>query len=126
MFLPFGSPGLDFVGGHRRQHGFDRAYYANSVVALDALTGEVVWHFQVVHHDLWDYDIASQPVLIDLELNRKSVPALVQATKMGHIFILNRLTGVPLYPVEERPVPPTTVPGEYTTPTQPFPTYSQS
>lgn len=125
VFLPFGSPGLDFVGGHRRQHGFDRAYYANSVVALDALTGEVVWHFQVVHHDLWDYDIASQPVLIDLELNRESVPALVQATKMGHIFILNRLTGEPLYPVEERPVPQTKVPGEYTSPTQPFPTFPQ-
>ena len=125
VFLPFGSPGLDFVGGHRRRHGFDLAYYANSVVALDARTGEVVWHFQVVHHDLWDYDIASQPVLIDHQINGESVPALVQATKMGHIFLLNRVTGEPLYPVEERPVPQTKVPGEYTSPTQPFPTFPQ-
>lgn len=125
IFVPFGSPGPDFVGGHRKQHGFDLAHYANSVVALDALTGKVVWHFQVVHHDLWDYDVASQPVLIDIEKNGEKVPALVQATKMGHIFILHRETGEPLYPVEERPVPQTTVPGEYTSATQPFPTFPQ-
>ncbi len=125
IFIPFGSPGPDFVGGQRRKKGFDLGYYANSVVALDALTGAVVWHFQVVHHDLWDYDIASQPVLIDIEKDGKKVPALVQATKMGHLFILNRETGEPLYPVEERPVPQTTVPGEYTSPTQPFPTFPQ-
>ena len=125
IFLPFGSPGLDFVGGHRKPRGFDLAHYANSVVALNALTGEVVWHFQVVHHDLWDYDIAAQPVLIDIEKDGKTIPALVQATKMGHLFILNRETGVPLYPVEERPVPQTRVPGEYTSPTQPFPTFPE-
>jgi quinoprotein glucose dehydrogenase len=125
IFLPFGGPGLDFVGGHRKQHGFDLAYYANSVVALDARTGEVVWHFQVVHHDLWDYDIAAQPVLIDIEKDGRKIPALVQATKMGHVFILNRETGEPVYPVEERPVPQTQVPGEYTSATQPFPTFPQ-
>ena len=125
IFLPFGSPGPDFVGGQRTRNGFDLGYYANSVVALDALTGAVVWHFQVVHHDLWDYDVASQPVLLDIEKDGKKVPALVQATKMGHLFILNRETGEPLYPVEERPVPQTTVPGEYTAPTQPFPTFPQ-
>jgi len=125
IFVPFGSPGLDFVGGHRKQHGFDLAYYANSVVALDALTGAVVWHFQVVHHDLWDYDIAAQPVLIELEKDGVKIPALVQATKMGHLFILNRETGVPIYPVEERPVPQTRIPGEYTSATQPFPTFPQ-
>lgn len=123
VFLPFGSPGIDFIGGHRKQHGFDLSYYANSVVALNALNGEVVWHFQTVHHDLWDYDVAAQPVLIDLEVEGKKVPALVQATKMGHLFILNRETGEPIYPVEERPVPQTTIPGEYTSPTQPFPTF---
>jgi quinoprotein glucose dehydrogenase len=123
IFVPFGSPGLDFIGGHRKRHGFDLAYYANSVVALDALTGAVVWHFQVVHHDLWDYDLAAQPVLIDLVKDGKTVPALVQATKMGHVFILNRETGEPLYPVEERPVPQTKIAGEYTAPTQPFPTF---
>jgi len=125
VFIPFGSPGLDFVGGHRNKQGFDRAYYANSVVALNATTGAPVWHFQVVHHDLWDYDVAAQPVLIDIEKGGERVPALVQATKMGHLFILNRETGEPLYPVEERPVPQTTVPGEYTAPTQPFPTFPQ-
>jgi quinoprotein glucose dehydrogenase len=125
IFVPFGSPGPDFVGGQRKQHGFDLAYYANSVVALDALTGKVVWHFQVVHQDLWDYDVASQPVLIDIEKDGKKIPALVQATKIGHLFILNRETGEPLYPVEERPVPQTQVPGEYTSATQPFPTFPQ-
>lgn len=123
VFVPFGSPGLDFIGGHRRQHGFDIGYYANSVVALDAGSGEVVWHFQVVHHDLWDYDVAAQPVLVDIEKDGKKIPALVQATKMGHLFILNRETGEPLYPVQERPVPQTTIPGEYSSPTQPFPTF---
>jgi quinoprotein glucose dehydrogenase len=123
VFVPFGSPGLDFIGGHRRQHGFDIGYYANSVVALDAGSGEVVWHFQVVHQDLWDYDVAAQPVLLDIEKDGRTIPALVQATKMGHLFILNRETGEPLYPVEERPVPQTRIPGEYTSPTQPFPTF---
>jgi quinoprotein glucose dehydrogenase len=125
VFVPFGSPGVDFVGGHRKDHGLDVTHYADSVVALDALSGEVVWHFQTVHQDLWDYDIAAQPVLIDIEKDGGVVPALVQATKMGHIFILNRETGEPLYPVVERPVPQTTVPGEYTSPTQPFPTFPE-
>src|SRR5690606_30409024 len=104
--------GTDFVGGHRKRDGFDLDYYASSVVALHAGTGEVAWHFQVVHQNLWDYDVAAQPVLIDIERDGESIPALVQATKMGHLFILNRVTGEPLYPVEERPVPQTTVPGE--------------
>jgi len=125
VFVPFGSPGLDFVGGHRRRDGFDRAYYANSVVALDASTGAVVWHFQVVHQDLWDYDVAAQPVLLDITRDGKTIPALVQATKLGHLFILDRETGEPLYPVQERPVPQTRIPGEYTSPTQPFPTFPQ-
>ncbi len=125
VFVPLGSPGLDFVGGHRKSQGVDVTYYANSIVALDAQTGEVVWHFQTVHQDLWDYDIAAQPVLIDIVKNGETVPALVQATKMGHLFVLHRETGEPLYPVEERPVPQTRVPGEFTSPTQPFPTFPE-
>jgi quinoprotein glucose dehydrogenase len=81
----------------------------------------VVWHFQVVHHDLWDYDVAAQPTLMTLTREGTAIPAVVAATKMGHIFVLHRETGAPLFPVEERPVPPSTVPGERAWPTQPFP-----
>ncbi len=119
VFIPFGGPSPDFFGGHRR--GFD--HYGSSVVALDADSGRVVWHFQAVHHDLWDYDVGSQPTLIDLEVEGRNEPALVQPTKMGHVFILHRERGKPLFPVEERPVPQTDVPGEITSPTQPFPTF---
>ena len=119
VFVPFGGPSPDFFGGLRG--GFD--YYGSSVVALDATTGAAVWRFQTVHHDLWDYDVASQPVLIDVEVHGRSVPAVAQATKMGHVFLLDRETGEPLFPVEERPVPQTDVPGETTSPTQPFPTF---
>ncbi|HYD50516.1 MAG TPA: pyrroloquinoline quinone-dependent dehydrogenase [Terriglobales bacterium] len=117
VFVPTGSASPDFYGGERP--GENR--YANSVVALRAATGEVVWHFQTVHHDLWDYDVGSQPVLITLRRDGAEIPAVVQATKMGHLFVLHRETGAPLFPVEERPVPGSTVPGEWTSPTQPFP-----
>jgi len=123
IFIPFGGAGPDFVGGQRRRFGFDLDYYANSTVALDASTGKVVWHYQMVHHDLWDYDVSAQPVLIDVTKDGKQIPALAQANKTGQLFILNRETGVPVYPVEERPVPQTDVPGEYTSPTQPFVTF---
>ncbi len=123
IFIPFGGAGPDFVGGQRKRFGFDLGYYANSTVALDALTGKVVWHYQTVHHDLWDYDVSAQPVLIDVTKDGKQIPAIAQATKMGQLFILNRETGVPVYPIEERPVPQTEVPGEYTSPTQPFVTF---
>ena len=113
IFLPTGSPSPDFYGGMRP--GDDRD--ANSVVAVDARTGRKMWSFQVVHHDLWDYDVAAQPLLFEYQ-NR--VPAIAVGTKMGMIFILNRLTGVPLLPVEERPVPKSDVPGESASPTQPF------
>jgi quinoprotein glucose dehydrogenase len=119
VFLPTSSPSPDFYGGERV--GDNR--YADSVNALRASTGELVWSFQTVHHNLWDYDVASQPVLIDFPLDGDLVPAVVQATKMGNLFILHRETGEPLIPVEERPVPQTTVPGEVTSPTQPFPTW---
>ena len=117
LFVPTGNPSPDFYGGERE--GSDT--YGSSVVALRASTGEVVWHFQTVHHDVWDYDVPSQPTLIELERDGMAVPALVQATKMGHLFVLHRETGAPLFPVEERPVPQGGVPGEHLSPTQPFP-----
>ena len=117
VFVPTTSPSPDFFGGVRKGDNL----FANSVVALDAVSGERVWHFQTVHHDLWDYDVASQPVLASIAREGRQVPAVLQATKMGHVFVLDRDTGRPLYPVEERAVPQTDVPGEQTSPTQPFP-----
>ncbi|MGH9936238.1 MAG: pyrroloquinoline quinone-dependent dehydrogenase, partial [Blastocatellia bacterium] len=117
VFVPTSSPSPDFYGGERK--GDNR--YANSVVALKASTGRVVWSFQVVHHDLWDYDVASQPMLINLKRNGREIPAVAVGTKMGMIFVLDRRDGKPIFPVEERAVPQTTVPGEQTSPTQPFP-----
>jgi quinoprotein glucose dehydrogenase len=112
VFIPTGSASPDYYGGERPGANL----YANSVVALRGTTGQVVWHFQVVHHDLWDYDVASQPVLVDWN----GTPAVVQTTKMGNLFILDRTTGKPLLPVEERAVPTSDVPGEQAWPTQPF------
>ena len=117
IFAPTSSPSPDFYGGQR----LGANAYANSVVALRAATGEVTWHFQVVHHDLWDYDVPAQPVLVNLTRNGQSIPAVVVATKMGHLYVLHRETGVSLFPVEERAVPRSTVPGEEAWPTQPFP-----
>ena len=117
VFVPVGSASPDYYGGARP--GDNR--WANSVVALRASTGRFVWGFQVVHHDLWDYDVPAQPVVFTLRRGNERIPAVAVATKMGHLFILDRLTGKPLFPVEERPVPPSDVPGEETWPTQPFP-----
>jgi quinoprotein glucose dehydrogenase len=117
VFLPTSSPGPDFYGGLRA--GENR--YANSLVALRGATGEVVWHFQTVHHDLWDYDHASQPILVDLPRDGAMVPAVVQLTKQALVFVLHRETGAPLFPVEERPVPTRAVAGEWVSPTQPYP-----
>ena len=119
VFLPTGNPGPDGYAGER--HGID--YYGSSTVALDAKTGKVVWHFQEVHHDVWDFDSPAQPALFQIEGVGNGRPAVAQATKMGFIFLLDRETGVPLYPVEERPVPQGGVPGETLSPTQPFPTH---
>jgi quinoprotein glucose dehydrogenase len=120
VFVPTGNTNPDFYGGHR--DGLD--FYSSSVVALDGDTGEVVWHYQFVHHDIWDYDTPAQPTLIDLDINGNSVPALVQVTKMGLTFVLHRETGEPLWPVEERPAPQSgAVEGEYLAPTQPWPTH---
>jgi quinoprotein glucose dehydrogenase len=119
VFAPTGNAAPDYFSASR--HGLD--YFSSSTVALDAATGGVRWRFQTVHHDVWDYDVPAQPTLVDLPVDGRSVPAVVQATKMGHVFLLDRDTGTPLYPVEERPVPATDVEGETLSPTQPFPTH---
>lgn len=116
VFLPTTSPSVDYFGGTRL--GDNR--YANSVVALRASTGRLVWSFQTVHHDLWDYDNASPPALVTLTHQGRSRAAVLQATKTGQLFVLDRETGAPIFPVEERPVPRSTVPGEESSPTQPF------
>jgi quinoprotein glucose dehydrogenase len=113
VFLPTGSASPDYFGGLRP--GDNR--YANSIVALKAGTGEIVWHFQTVHHDLWDYDVASPPLLYPSKKGR----AVAVGSKTGHLFLFRRLTGEPLFPVSERPVPTSGVPGEQGSPTQPFP-----
>jgi quinoprotein glucose dehydrogenase len=118
VFVPTGSAAPDYYGGLRL--GDNR--YSNSLVALKASTGALVWAFQTVHHDLWDYDNASPPALVTLTRDGKSVPAIVQATKTGMLFVLNRETGVPVFPVEERPVPGSDVPREEAARTQPFTT----
>jgi len=118
VYAPTGNAAPDHYGGAERQ-GLD--YYAASIVALDAETGALRWRFQTVHHDLWDYDVAAQPVLFTQRVGGKEIPALVAATKLGFVFVLDRRTGQPLFPVEERPVPQSTLPGEHSAPTQPFP-----
>lgn len=117
VFVPTGSASPDFYGGERLGSNL----YANSVVALNASTGEIVWYFQVVHHDLWDYDVPSQPTLVTVRRGEEEIPAVAQATKMGHLFLLHRETGEPIFPIEERPVPSSKVLGEEAWPTQPFP-----
>lgn len=117
IFLPTSCPSPDFYGGERRGDNL----YSNAVVALHASTGKLVWYFQVVHHDVWDYDVPAQPVLINVRRRGHEIPALAVSTKMGHIFLLDRETGKPLFPVEERRVPQGAAPGEELSPTQPFP-----
>eukprot|EP00439_Symbiodinium_sp_Y106_P089754 s1_g2290.t1 len=117
VFLPTSSPSPDHYGGTRP--GDNR--YANSVVALKAASGEVAWHFQTVHHDVWDYDLPAQPSLITLERDGVPVDVVAQVTKTGFMFVLDRDTGEPYFGVEERPVPQDGAPGEYLSPTQPFP-----
>lgn len=118
VFVPTGSASPDYYGGLRP--GDDK--WADSVVALRGRTGELVWGFQLVHHDLWDYDSASPPLLATLQHEGNRVPVVIQGNKTGFLFVLNRDTGVPVFPVDERPVPQSDVPGETTSATQPFPT----
>lgn len=113
-----GSPSVDVYGAHR----LDPIPYANAVIALDGETGTVLWHYQIVHHDLFDYDLPSQPLLVDIKRDGIAVPAVVQITKMGTVFIFHRETGEPLFDIEERAVPASDIPGEHASPTQPTPT----
>jgi quinoprotein glucose dehydrogenase len=118
VFVPTGSASPDYYGGLRP--GDNR--WADSVVALRGKTGEMIWGFQLVHHDLWDYDTASPPLLATLQRPGKETPVVIEGNKTGFLYVLNRDTGAPVFPVEERPVPQSDVPGEMTSPTQPFPT----
>jgi quinoprotein glucose dehydrogenase len=117
IFIPTGSASPDYYGGLRP--GDNK--WANSVVALHAKIGEIAWGFQLVHHDLWDYDTASPPLLTTLRHNGEDVPVVIQGNKTGFLYVLNRDTGRPVFPVEERPVPKSDIPGEAASPTQPFP-----
>lgn len=117
VFLALGSPSYDFYGADR----IGANLYGNSVVALDARTGKYIWHFQTVHHDLWDYDLPAPPNLITVTIDGKKRDAVAQTTKTGFLFVFDRETGKPLFPIEEREVPPSYVPGEQAWPTQPFP-----
>ena len=118
VYLPTGSATPDFWGGDRPGDNL----YANSLLALDARTGERLWHFQTVHHDLWDRDLPAPPNLVTIERDGERIDAITQTTKSGHLFVFDRVTGAPVFPIEERPVPGRILPGEWVSATQPFPT----
>lgn len=118
VFIPLGSPSYDFYGADR----LGKNLYGNCILALKASTGDYVWHYQTVHHDLWDYDLPAPPNLVTVQRDGKEIDAVAQITKQGFVFILDRVTGEPLFPIEERQVPPSDMPGEEAWPTQPFPT----
>ncbi|MGH7501955.1 MAG: PQQ-binding-like beta-propeller repeat protein [Longimicrobiales bacterium] len=118
VYVVTDPPTNDYFGGFRAGDGL----FATSIIALDVQTGERIWHFQTVHHDIWNYDNPTAPNLVDLTVNGQQVPALVQTTKQSFAYVFNRVTGEPIWPIEERPVPQSDVPGEHTSPTQPFPT----
>lgn len=116
VYLPVSTPTNDYYGGHRKGDNL----FAESIVCLDGETGERVWHFQAVHHGLWDYDFPCAPTLCDIVVDGKPIKAVAAASKQGWVYVFDRVTGEPVWPIEERPVPQTTVPGEQTSPTQPF------
>ena len=118
VYIPVEAPTGDFYGGHRPGDNL----FSDSLVCLEAKTGKRVWHFQTVHHDVWDYDLSSPPVLANVTVDGKSRKIVAQPTKQGMLFVLDRVTGEPIWPIEERPVPQSEVPGERSSPTQPFPT----
>jgi quinoprotein glucose dehydrogenase len=117
VYLPLGAPTWDRYGGDRKGANL----YSSSIVAADAKTGKYLWHFQLVHHDIWDYDAEAAPTLIDVKQGGKTIPAVAVVSKVGMLFLLDRVTGKPIYGVEERPVPASDAPGEAAWPTQPFP-----
>jgi len=118
VYIPTNPPTVDYYGGFSPGDNL----FGTSLIALDVQTGERRWHFQLVHHDIWNYDVPTAPVLLDVTHNGQRIPAVAQATKQTLLFAFNRETGEPLWPIEERPVPPSLVPGEAASPTQPFPT----
>ena len=117
VYMPFGAPSVDQYGGDRAGDNL----FSTSLVAADANTGKYLWHFQVVHHDIWDADMTGAPALIDVKQGGKTIPAVVAMDKVGMVFLLDRVTGKPIYGVEERPVPASEVPLERASKTQPFP-----
>jgi quinoprotein glucose dehydrogenase len=118
FYLPFGTPANDYYGGERHGNGL----FGEALVCLDARTGKRVWHFQMVHHGVWDYDLPAAPNLIDITVTGKKIKAVAQVSKQGFCYVFDRVTGKPIWPIEERPVPQSIVPGEKTSATQPFPT----
>jgi len=118
VYLPIGTPTNDWYGGHRKGDNL----YAESLVCIDAATGERVWHFQMVHHGLWDYDLPAAPNLVDIVVDGKAIKAVAQVSKQGYVYVFDRINGEPVWPIEEQPVPQSTVPGERTSATQPHPT----
>ena len=119
VYLPFGTPSNDYYGGHRLGDNL----FANSIVCLDASTGELIWYFQTTHHEIWDYDLPAAPNLVDITVDGKEINALAQVSKQGFVYVLDRVTGKPVWPIEERPVPASNVPGERVAATQPYPTH---
>jgi quinoprotein glucose dehydrogenase len=118
VYFNTNSGSVDFFGGHRPGDNL----YGTSIVALDVETGQRVWHFQMVHHDIWNYDTSTAPILMDVTVNGQRIPAVFQTGKQAFVYAFNRETGAPIWPIEERPVPQSKVPGERLSPTQPFPT----
>ncbi|MCX6214874.1 PQQ-binding-like beta-propeller repeat protein [Spirosoma sp.] len=118
VYLPLEAATGDFYGGHRPGNNL----FSQSLVCLDAKTGKKVWHYQLIHHDIWDYDLPAPPILADIRVDGKPIKAIVQVTKQAFAFVFDRVTGKPVWPIEERPVPKSDVKGEWTSPTQPFPT----
>ncbi len=117
-YFPVSSPKYEMYGGDRPGNNL----FADCLLALDARTGKYLWHFQTVHHDIWDYDPTAAPQLVTVKHDGKTVDAVALASKNGFLYVFDRVTGKPLWPIEERPVPKSEVPGEWTSPTQPFPT----
>ncbi len=117
VYLPVEDPTSDLYGGHRPGNNL----YGDSLVCVDLKTGQKKWHYQIVHHPIWDYDMPAAPILIDINVDGKPIKAVAQATKQGMLYVFDRITGQPVWPIEEKPVPQTDVPGEKTSPTQPFP-----
>ncbi len=118
VYLPVETPSSDFYGGHRPGNNL----FAETLVAVDLKTGQRKWHYQYVHHPIWNFDNSSSPILMDINVDGRTIKAVASPSKQAYLYVLDRVTGKPVWPIEERPVPQSDVPGEKTSPTQPFPT----